>query len=437
MQEKTYNTVMNKLFIFLLTLCLVFGSYSAVASDESKLNKQINSINSEINSANAQINYFNSQLDELGRDLDHVHKELESLNHTLGSLYSEIQTSESKLAIYQNQQELLVQKQDQLRELIASLKIQKDKLASELSQLLVQFYLEAEASGVFDNQDLRFLKLVLNERTATEILEDLDKLSHLENILLASIEKLENNLADLNQKDIELKSSLQANLALQNTILNEQRQLAGFVEAQNNLVAIQKTKQTTLADLIARSKAQQQESMNLLKNLSTQKADIEDKLTKLRLARKQKNKPNASSKEVNLDTNFIWPVPTARGISAFFRDPEYFSLFGIPHNAIDVPLPMQTPIKAPEDGVVIKVRGGSGLDYHYLIVEHPNGYRSLYGHVYRILVSQGDVVSQGQVIALSGGLPGTTGAGFLSTGAHLHLEFTRNGSYLNPLSVLP
>jgi murein DD-endopeptidase MepM/ murein hydrolase activator NlpD len=46
-------------------------------------------------------------------------------------------------------------------------------------------------------------------------------------------------------------------------------------------------------------------------------------------------------------------------------------------------------------------------------------------------------VSKGQVFALSGGMPGTTGAGFMTTGAHLHLEFSKNGAYVDPMKYLP
>lgn len=84
------------------------------------------------------------------------------------------------------------------------------------------------------------------------------------------------------------------------------------------------------------------------------------------------------------------------------------------------------PIYAAAAGTVLKVKltnstsrwafGGAG---NYLTILHPNGVVTMYGHLANSFVNPGDYVSQGQVIALMGGQPGTAGAG-LSTGCHLH-----------------
>ncbi|MDP2664185.1 MAG: LysM peptidoglycan-binding domain-containing protein [bacterium] len=84
------------------------------------------------------------------------------------------------------------------------------------------------------------------------------------------------------------------------------------------------------------------------------------------------------------------------------------------------------PIYAAAGGVVQRVNltnstsrwafGGAGNN---VTVLHPNGAVTMYGHIAKSLVSPGQQVSQGQIIAQVGGQPGTAGAG-LSTGCHLH-----------------
>ena len=84
------------------------------------------------------------------------------------------------------------------------------------------------------------------------------------------------------------------------------------------------------------------------------------------------------------------------------------------------------PIYAAAAGTVLKVKltssrsqwafGGAG---NHLTILHPNGVVTYYGHIQTSLVNSGDYVSQGQVIALMGGMPGTPGAGS-STGCHIH-----------------
>lgn len=79
-----------------------------------------------------------------------------------------------------------------------------------------------------------------------------------------------------------------------------------------------------------------------------------------------------------------------------------------------------SPIFAAAQGQVLRVKYGYNYGAgNYLKILHPNGVITFYGHLQTILVKENDQVSQGQVIALMGGKPGTPGAG-RSTGCHLH-----------------
>lgn len=81
-----------------------------------------------------------------------------------------------------------------------------------------------------------------------------------------------------------------------------------------------------------------------------------------------------------------------------------------------------SPIYAAAQGTVQKVKFGWNRGYgNYLTILHPNGIVTTYAHLQEILVGAGEEVSQGQIIALMGGQPGTPGSGH-STGCHLHFE---------------
>jgi murein DD-endopeptidase MepM/ murein hydrolase activator NlpD len=98
------------------------------------------------------------------------------------------------------------------------------------------------------------------------------------------------------------------------------------------------------------------------------------------------------------------------------------------HTGLDIAAPYGTSIRAALNGRVTFVgwKGGYGKA---VIIEHPNGYETLYGHCSRILVKRGQTVKKGERIAKVG----TTG---VSTGPHVHFEVRKGGRRTNPESVL-
>ena len=126
----------------------------------------------------------------------------------------------------------------------------------------------------------------------------------------------------------------------------------------------------------------------------------------------------------------------SEGISAHFHDQAYFERFGIQHNAIDIPTVQGTTVHAAADGVVARV-SDNGMGFNAIVLSHDGRFSTMYGHVSAFLVKEGDRVRSGDPIALSGGTPGTPGAGNLTTGAHVHFELVQKGEPVDPLQYLP
>ncbi|MEP6850025.1 MAG: peptidoglycan DD-metalloendopeptidase family protein [Acidobacteriota bacterium] len=98
------------------------------------------------------------------------------------------------------------------------------------------------------------------------------------------------------------------------------------------------------------------------------------------------------------------------------------------HAGIDIAVPIGTPVGAAAQGVV-RFSGRDGDYGNLVIIEHPDGRVTRYGHLSKLLVSTGDQVSVGQTVALSG----STGK---STGPHVHFEVRENGQVVNPIKVM-
>ncbi len=125
---------------------------------------------------------------------------------------------------------------------------------------------------------------------------------------------------------------------------------------------------------------------------------------------------------------FLWPLPAGNNEVSCGFGWRIHPVTGRQqfHNGIDIPAPYGTEIYAVNDGTVIEVSYNYG-DGYYVTISHGGGIASFYSHVSRYLVSVGDTVTRGQVIAYVG----TSG---YVTGAHLNLNIYENGKAVNPLN---
>lgn len=98
------------------------------------------------------------------------------------------------------------------------------------------------------------------------------------------------------------------------------------------------------------------------------------------------------------------------------------------HTGIDMACPQGTPIMAAMSGTVLKA-GWSNIYGNYVIVKHPKGYQTLYGHMTKYVVKAGQLVDQGTRL----GFVGSTG---YSTGPHLHFTVYKNGKRVDPLPLI-
>ena len=127
---------------------------------------------------------------------------------------------------------------------------------------------------------------------------------------------------------------------------------------------------------------------------------------------------SAKQKQAAHSAGFIFPLPDGTWrVSSYYGD-------GRNHKGVDICAKSGVSIYAVAEGTV--VHSGWKGDYGYcVIVEHANGVRTLYAHAKQLCCKVGDMVSQGEVIALVG----TTGQ---STGNHLHFEVIANGRNMDP-----
>jgi len=135
------------------------------------------------------------------------------------------------------------------------------------------------------------------------------------------------------------------------------------------------------------------------------------------------------------DVILSWPV-ASRVITTTFHDPDYPFRRIMEHPGIDIgSTPQGTAVHAAAPGYVLKVHDG-GYGYSYIIILHANGISTVYGHLSRLTATEDTYVDRDDVIGYSGGMPGTRGAGPMTTGPHLHFEVRVSGIPTDPMDYL-
>ena len=220
---------------------------------------------------------------------------------------------------------------------------------------------------------------------------------------------------------------------------------ADIEEANNFLAEIESNIETynALYDEAAAAEADlNQEIQELVTKYEAEQAEIKRQQEEAarREAESKKNNSSGNNNNNNSGSNsgsnsgttgsgrFIWPAPACYIITSDYgirtRDNGTTRM----HYGIDIGAAYGTNVLAADSGTVLTSY------YHwsygnFVIIDHGNGYQTLYAHMSRVYVSVGQSVSQGEVI----GLVGNTGD---SNGAHCHFEVRVNGSCQDPKSYL-
>ncbi|EMO26931.1 peptidase, M23 family [Leptospira interrogans serovar Bataviae str. HAI135] len=135
-----------------------------------------------------------------------------------------------------------------------------------------------------------------------------------------------------------------------------------------------------------------------------------------------------SKTDLQIATNFIYPVTEIHFTSPFYKRRIYNKTKGKPHGGVDFKGTQGTPIYAINDGTVILSRP-MYYEGNFTVIDHGLEVYSLYMHQSELNVKVGDKIKKGDLI----GKVGSTG---MSTGPHLHLGLRAQGVMVNPLSVI-
>ena len=221
-------------------------------------------------------------------------------------------------------------------------------------------------------------------------------------------------------------------------ILNELKETKAVIaekkEELDSVIASEKTKEQQLAQKNASLKTQSDKKQayvkELDKNIEKLKKDLdrverEEAQLRAQIAKAAGNQSGAPKNFVG--GKFLWPAPGVTTITSQFgyRVHPTTGQYKL-HSGVDIGCFTGHNVLAAADGVVV-ISGNHTAYGKYVSINHGGGIVTLYAHNSQLLVSVGQSVKQGQIIAKSG----NTG---WSTGQHLHFEVLVNGAPVNPMN---
>jgi murein DD-endopeptidase MepM/ murein hydrolase activator NlpD len=357
---------------------------------------------------------------------------LEEKQKTLKSEIADLKSKQSDTQAEKNYTDQLIavtqNKIDLANQLVTKLASDIDAKQQEIADKQVTINETFEAfrnrmAASYEEGDSSYVGILLGSDSLEDLLERSDRVSSMLEYDRDLVSKYKQEKADLQQEkqDLEDSKTLQENTitSLQSD-KSEYEELAAESDAYLTQLSSQQTK--TQAEYEAAKKEEDALDAQLtayLQKLAAQRASSSS----------SSSSSSGSTGTVVGNGTFIWPVPTNyTTISSGYGYRTWDNGYTEFHRGIDIPVPYGTNIYAADSGTVVKAEWSNSYGY-YVLIDHGNGLATLYGHNSSLVVSAGQTVTQGQVIAHAG----ATGD---ATGNHCHFEVRVNGSITNPLAYL-
>ena len=422
----------------LLVLALAIGLAMPMEADAARsdeLRAQLNALQSQAASINAQIAELKGQIAQNTSDIEQMVVEKNIIDQEIFLLYQQIDNTNNQIATYSM---LIADKQEELT-------AAEERYSTLLADNKERIQAMEEEGGV------TYWSVLFQANSFADFLDRI-------NMVQEIADSDHRRLAELNEAAVavaEAKTSLEEEkVALQQTKLTldeTQHELElKRIEASAILKALV-ARGMEYEELVAASEAAQEQLMVSIANTQYQynnalyqewlATSIPSATVPLAPSQTTPTEPGSNGNSGNnggsdapannnpADEGWKVPINYIANTSPFGDRERPTEGASTNHKGVDLAAPEGTAIGAAKSGTVLVAEYNPSAGY-YVVIEHDNGYRSVYMHMSSFDVQVGQTVSQGQQI----GACGSTG---VSTGSHLHFGISQNGVYKNPADYIP
>ena len=397
-----------------LLCCALLLSVSPIRADATTQD-DIEALRAERDAIRAQRLEKQAVVDQLEEEQAGILEQKRALDERNLYTLQQIELNDEEIALYD---EMIAEKG---KELFAAQELENEQLERYRSRV----------RAMEENGTLNYLAMILKANNLGELLSTIDDIGE----IMQSDRKLEDAYIQARENTEEVKAEYEEYRAeingKQDVLREEKAKLeAEIAEATELLLSIQDDLENRQAeyDAIMAEEEQTEAAIDrLVAQLEAERAEAARRAAEEAAAAAAQNGGGGGSSGgyANATGSFIFPVASYVYISSRFGERVHPITGELKnHNGMDIASNMGTAVYAADGGKVVLAEwyGGYG---NCIMIDHGNGYKTLYGHLSSIAVSDGQGVSQGAVI----GAVGSTGN---STGPHLHFEVYANDSRIDP-----
>lgn len=368
----------------LICISLISATVVGYADNISDAQNQKGSVDSKINDITKQKQQQQSQLNTVQQDKNSIQNSLTKAEADLKTITTQVndatkQVKDAETAVTQAQ-------------------------AAYDKQLAL---FKTRLRVMYQNSNNSYLDVLANSDNISDFLSKVQ--------IISTISKRDKDLAqslDDAKKDLDVKKQ------------QKESQKAKLVEAQN-------AQKILLSSIQAKKALKESEEKQIKDTIQKMSQEEESLLKKSQELTSLINSLSVKSQGKSYAKGEMhWPAPGVSLITSPFSDGRVHPVLGVTraHTGVDIGASYGSGIVAANTGVVIVAGWQDGYG-NTVVIDHGGGISTLYGHASKLLVSVGQQVQAGDVIAKVG----STG---LSTGPHLHFEVRVNGAPVNPLNYV-
>lgn len=385
------------------------GDTNATENTDTLTTEERIALQNQIREGNERTEALQEQQDKLKKKMKRLRKKKKNIVRYIEKLDEEMERIQGEIDVLEEDISVSYMRLSQLEEELEKA-TQTEQKQYEIMKKRIQY--------MYERGNASYIQIILQSHTLTDVF---NRMEYMKQVSAYDNEMLENY--------IEAKEQVRASHAMVESEMNTQTQL----------ISERKLEQDTVK-LIWKNKSRQMKKYQ--KKIKKSKGSIkatenaiqkeEEAVEKLLAKQREKSGnmyiPLGGSKKIG-KLGLHWPLQMPGRISSHFgyrNSPTAGA--STYHRGVDIAVPSGSYILAAKKGKVTTATYQSAAG-NYVGISHGKGLYTYYMHCSRLLVTEGEKVKQGQVIAYSG----STG---ISTGPHLHFGVFVNGAYVNPLDYV-